>query len=84
MPRYFFNLRHRSGPSGLAAIRRATSWHVAAAREHALRAARDTIARTRTNLVRDWFACSFEIVDEHGQPVMTVPFSDTVPDEDED
>jgi len=85
MPRYFFNLRHRSGPSGLAVDPEGDELaDVAAAREHALGAARDTIARTRTNLVRDWFACSFEIVDEHSQPVITVPFSDTVPDEDED
>lgn len=53
-----------------------------AARDHALYVARDIIARTRTDIVRDWFVCSFEITDEDGQPVLTVAFSETVPDED--
>ncbi|WP_288581543.1 hypothetical protein [uncultured Methylobacterium sp.] len=40
--------------------------------------ARDLIARTRVHAVRDWFACTFEVTDEDDRPVMTVPFSDTV------
>jgi hypothetical protein len=79
MPRYFFNVRYRSGPNGLAVDPEGDELaDVNAAREHALAQARDMIARTRTDLVRDWMVCSFEILDDKGQPVLTVPFSDTV------
>jgi len=81
MPRYFFNLRHRSGPDGLAVDPEGDELaNVAAARAHALAQARDMIARTRTDIVRDWMVCAFEIVDEDGRPVLMVPFSDTVSD----
>lgn len=79
MPRYFFHLRHRPGPAGLALDEEGDELaDVSAAREHALYVARDTIARTRTDIVRDWMVCSFEVTDESGQLVLTVPFSDTV------
>jgi len=55
-----------------------------AAREYALDVAKDMIARHRTDMIRDWFDCSFEITDEAGRHVLTVPFSDTVPEEDEE
>ena len=55
-----------------------------AAREHALTVARDLIARGRNESIRDWMVCSFEITDEQGQPVIKVPFSDTVPESDWD
>jgi hypothetical protein len=85
MPRYFFNVRHRPGPAGLA-------WDpegeeladASAARERALTVARDMIARDQLATIRDWMDCSFEITDEAGQLVLTVPFSDTVAIQDED
>lgn len=82
MPRYFLNLRYGRGklavdPEGDELP------DLGAARERALDAARDLMARTRTNIVRDWFTCAFEIMDEAGQLVLTVPFSDTVPDADD-
>jgi hypothetical protein len=81
MPRYFFNLRHRPGPAGLAVDEEGDELaNVSAAREHALWVAKDMIARTRTDIVRDCMVCSFEIMDEEGRPVLTVPFSDTVPE----
>lgn len=84
MPRYFFNVRHRPGPNGLAEDHEGDELaDVAAAREHALSVARDMIARARHVMIRDWMVCSFEILDEDGQHVLTVPFSDTV-SEDED
>ena len=82
MPRYFFNLRHRPGPAGLAVNPEGDELaDLNAARKHALFVARDTIARTRTDIVRDWMVCSFEIEDEDAQLLLTVPFSDTVSDE---
>ena len=85
MPRYFFNVRYRSGPNGLAVDPEGDELaDLKAAREYALAQAQDMIKRTRTELVRDWMVCSFEILDENRQPVLTVPFSDTVPEADWD
>ena len=84
MPRYYFSLRHRPGPAGLAVDEEGDELaDVTAAREHALSVARDTIARTRTDIVRDWMVCSFEVTDEAGALVLTVPFSDIVRVEEE-
>ena len=52
MPRYFFSLRHRPGPAGLAVDEEGDCLADAtAAREHALFVIRDTVARTRTDIV---------------------------------
>jgi hypothetical protein len=82
MPRYYFNVRHRPGPAGLAVDPEGEEFpDLNAARERALSAARDHISRTRTDIIRDWFVCSFEIEDEDAQLLLTVPFSSTVSDE---
>ncbi|MBP1178048.1 DUF6894 family protein [Methylobacterium sp. PvR107] len=82
MPRYFFNIRHRPGPMGLAVDSEGDDLaDVNAAREHALFEARAMIVQDRLPLIRDWMDCSFEIMDETGEPVLTVPFSDTVPED---
>jgi hypothetical protein len=82
MPRYFFSLRYRPGPGGLAEDHEGDELpDVNAAREHALSEARDLIARGRSATIRDWTVCSFEVTDEQGQRVFTVPFSDTVSEE---
>ncbi|MCF4124524.1 DUF6894 family protein [Methylobacterium sp. SyP6R] len=83
MPRYFFHVRHGTGSDGLALDPEGDELAgPEAARAHALMVARDLITRVRLHAVRDWFACSFEVTDEDGRPVMTVPFSDTVTEED--
>ena len=82
MPRYFFNLRYRPGPGGLAEDHEGNELpDVNAGREHALSEARELIARGRNEWIRDWMVCSFEISDDKGQRVLTVPFSDTVSEE---
>lgn len=82
MPRYFFHLRYGLGPDKLAIDPEGDDLpDVEAARAHALDAARDLSARTRSDGVRDWFACTYEIADEAGQPVLTVPFADIVAEE---
>jgi hypothetical protein len=79
MPRYFFNVRHRSGPAGLAVDPEGDELpDVTAAHAHALSQARTMIARDRLTFIRDWMVCSFEIMDEADQSVLTVPFTDTV------
>ena len=85
MPRYFFNVRHRPGPAGLAVDEEGDELaDVNAAREHALSVARKMIAQERLTMIRDWMVCSFEIEDEDAQLLFTVPFSDTVPDEEDE
>ncbi|TNC07626.1 hypothetical protein FF100_31580 [Methylobacterium terricola] len=85
MARYFFHLRHEPGSEGLAEDFEGDELPDAtAAREHALMVARDLITRTRLDSVRNWFDCSFEITDEQGHSVMTVPFTDTVPEQPDD
>jgi hypothetical protein len=83
MPRYYLNLRHRPGPAGLAVDQEGEEFpDLNAAREYALDSARDHIARTRTDIIRDWFVCSFEIEDEDAQLLLRVPFSEAVPEAD--
>jgi hypothetical protein len=84
MPRYFFNIRHNRGPAGLAEDLEGDELaDVNAAHAHALAEARTMIARDRLTMIRDWMVLSFEIVDEDRQPVLTVPFSDTVIEEED-
>ena len=88
MPRYFFHLRHGAGPEGLPPGILAMDPEgddlagPEEARAHALMVARDLIARARLDAVVDWFTCSFEVADEDGHRVATVPFSETVTEED--
>jgi hypothetical protein len=86
MPRFFFSLRYRPGENGLAVDHEGDELaDETQVRAHALHVARETIVKDRMATVRDWMVCSFEITDEAGRHVMTVPFSDTVPvQEDED
>ena len=84
MARYFFNVRHKSGPEGVADDPDGDEiTDAGSVREHALTVVRDLIARTRLDGIANWFDCAFEITDERGHAVMTVPFKDTVPEEDE-
>ncbi|MDB5645472.1 hypothetical protein [Methylobacterium sp.] len=83
MPRYYFNVRFGPHPKQLAIDPEGDELpDLAAARDHALVVARDLIARTQLSTIRDWFVCSFEIEDVEARSLLTVPFSDTVPDRD--
>jgi hypothetical protein len=50
----------------------------AAARDHAVATAKDMILRTRTDIIHDWFDCTFEVSDQAGRIVFVLPFGDTV------
>jgi Cu2+-containing amine oxidase len=77
--RYLFNIHHRLARSSLTVNPEGNDLpDTNAAREHVQCHARDMIARTNTDIVRDWMVCSFEVTDEAGQPVLTVPFSDMI------
>ncbi|TXN20643.1 hypothetical protein FV227_26035 [Methylobacterium sp. WL119] len=85
MPRYYLNLRYGQRLDKLAVDPEGDELaDDEAARQLALQAARDLVAGTRSFAVRDWFVCSFEIEDEKARRVMTVPFSDIGPEEDDE
>lgn len=80
MPRYVFPLHYGPGkraPDPEGEILPGPE----AVRPHALAAARSLVAQARSDAVRDCFVCAFEVVDEAGTPVLTVPFGDILPDE---
>lgn len=79
MQRYFFNLRYGPGPGDLAVDPEGDDLESPeAAHAYALASARDLIARTRMASIRDWFACTFEVVDEDARLLFAVPFSETI------
>jgi len=79
MPRYFLSLRHRPGVNGLAVDHEGDELtDETLVRAHALHVARQMITQDRLAIIRDWKECSFEITDEAGQHVMTVPFTEVV------
>lgn len=85
MPRYFFNLRYGPGPDKLAVDPEGDDLaSVEEAHQHALQSIRSLIAGPPSHAVRDWFVCSLEITDEAGRPIMTVPFTEVVPIEDDE
>ncbi|RYF23972.1 MAG: hypothetical protein EOO77_01110 [Oxalobacteraceae bacterium] len=84
MPRYYLNLRYGQRLDKLAVDPEGDELtDDEAARQHALQAARDLVAGSRSFAVRDWFVCSFEIEAENGRRVLIVPFSDIVLEEEE-
>lgn len=79
MARYYFSVRFRPGPEGLAVDEEGDDLpDLAAVRAHALRVARDLVQRTRYDMIRNLFDCSFEITDEQGERVLVVPFTEAV------
>lgn len=85
MPRYYFNLRYGQGLDKLAIDPEGDELaDDEAARQHTLQAARDMMSGPRSFAVRDWFVCSFEIEGENARHVLTVPFSDLVPEEEDE
>jgi hypothetical protein len=44
-------------------------------RDHVEATARDLIRHTRLDAIPNWLDCTFEVTDETGQQVLTLPFS---------
>ncbi len=79
MPRYFLHLRRHAGADGVALDHEGDELASEdLLREHVLETARDLTARARIEVIRNWYDCSFEVTDQGGQLVMTVPFDDLV------
>jgi hypothetical protein len=76
VPRFFMNLRYRGRV--FADDEGDQLQDAAAARAYALETARDLIANGRMDSIRNWYDCTFEIADESGRVVETVPFGETV------
>lgn len=84
MPFYHLNLRHRPGPRGLALDPDGDELaDESLVRDHAMETARDLTKRARLEHIRNWYDCSFEVTDDAGRRVMTVPFSDLVVESDD-
>jgi Domain of unknown function (DUF6894) len=76
VPRFYMNVRYRDRLFVDEEGDELADEH--AVREHALDTARDLIHRARMDSIRSWFDCSFEITDEAGRVVLTMPFSETI------
>ena len=77
MSRYFLHLRFRDGPGGLAVDHEGDGLPDSAMlREHVEATARDLMRHTRLDAIRNWLDCTFEVTDETGQLVLTLPFSE--------
>jgi hypothetical protein len=52
-----------------------------AARIYAVECARELIGQVRLDTIRNWFDCVFEVTDEAGRVVLTLPFGEGFGDE---
>jgi hypothetical protein len=76
VPRYFLHLRFRDGPDGLAVDEEGDEVReLSGLRGHVEATARDLTRKTRLEAIRHWHDCTFEVTDEAGQHVLTLPFS---------
>jgi len=78
MLRYYLSVRYKDGPDGLAVDEEGDE----IADEEALRVyvvdtARDLMLKTRIKGV-DWRTCTFEVTDEAGRLVLTMPFAEAI------
>ena len=77
MPRFFLHLRYRDGMDGLAVDEEGDCLpNAGGLREHVEATARDLMRHTRLAAISDWRACTFEVTDETGQLVLTLPFAE--------
>ena len=76
LPRYFLHLRYRDGVDGLAVDEEGDELpDLGAVRAHVEATARDLMRKVRLDAIRNWRDCTFEVTDEDGRPVLTLPFS---------
>jgi hypothetical protein len=76
MPRYFLHLRYRDGPDGLAVDQEGDEVPaLSLLRGFVEAAARDLMQKARLDAIRNWQDCTFEVTDDSGQLVLTLPFS---------
>ena len=77
MPRYFLHLRYPASEDGFARDEEGDELpDHNALRQHVLGTARDLMRGARLKAIPDWRQCSFEVTDEAGTVVLTLPFSE--------
>jgi len=78
VPRYFLSVRYKDGINGLAVDEEGDELPDATAlREHTLETARDLLSHSRIKGI-NWHNCTFEVTDEAGRHLMTIPFRDAM------
>jgi hypothetical protein len=78
VPRYFLSLRYKDGAGGLAVDEEGDELpDQDALRQHVVETARD-LMQTRMGVVRNWADCTFEVTNEAGHLVLTLPFSEAL------
>jgi len=76
--RYFLHLRFRDGIDGLAVDEEGDELpNEVAQQAHVMETARD-LQQTRFGAVRNWADCTFEVTDEAGHLVLTLPFTEAL------
>jgi hypothetical protein len=76
MPCYFLHLRYRDGSDGLAVDQEGDEVpELSLLRGHVEATARDLMRKARLDAIRNWHDCTFEVTDDTGQLVLTLPFS---------
>jgi hypothetical protein len=79
MPRYFLHLRYAALEDGFARDDEGDELSDPGdLRQHVMDTARDLITGARLKAIPDWLQCSFEVTDESGTVVLTLPFSEAV------
>jgi hypothetical protein len=77
VPRYFLHLRFRDSADGLAVDEEGDELPgPGMLRAHVEATARDLMRNTRLEAIRNWLDCTFEVTDEAGHLVLTMPFLD--------
>jgi hypothetical protein len=80
MPRYFLHLKYPSPEDGFARDDEGDELpNIGSLRQHVMDTARDLMVSARLKAIPDWLRCSFEVTDESGTVVLTLPFSEAVP-----
>jgi hypothetical protein len=76
VPRFFLHLRYRDGAAGLAVDEEGDDLpDPDRLRNHVEETARDLMRHTRLGAIPNWRTCTFEVTDEAGSLVLTLPFS---------
>ncbi|UVF22398.1 hypothetical protein HPT29_024895 (plasmid) [Microvirga terrae] len=79
MPRYFLHLRYPASEDGFARDDEGDEIpDHKALRQHVIETARDLMRGARLKAIPEWLQCTFEVTDESGTVVLTLPFSDAV------
>ena len=79
MSRYFLHLRYPAPDDGFVQDDEGDELsNPGGLRQHVVETARDLMRNARLRVIHDCLKCSFEVTDEAGTVVMTLPFSEVI------